>query len=81
MRYILNGLLENKMGCLLTQVTDDSSTMIVLIFCTPDFSTKTIKNSKSDQFGAQIVSKFLEKNSTFSWKNIARKGTKWKTKN
>ena len=52
------------MGCLLTQVTDDSSTMIVLIFCTPDFSTKTIKNSKSDQFGAQIVSKFLEKKST-----------------
>ena len=56
-----NGMLENKMSCLPTRVTERSSTLIDLFFCTSSFSTKTIKNSVSDHFGVQFFFKFSEK--------------------
>ena len=56
-----NGMLENKMSCLPTRVTESSSTLIELFFCTSSFSTKIIKNSLSDHFGVQIFSNFLKK--------------------
>ena len=51
-----NGMLENKMSCLPSRVTERSSTLIDLFFCTSSFSTKTIKNSVSDHFGVQFFS-------------------------
>ena len=45
------GMLENKMSCLPTRVTERSSTLIDLFFCTSSFPTKIIKNLVSDQFG------------------------------
>ena len=56
-----NGMLENKMSCLPTRVTERSSTLIDFFFCTSSFSTKTIKNSVSDNFGVQFFFKFSEK--------------------
>ena len=56
-----NGMLENKMSCLPTRVSERSSTLIDLFFCTSSFSTETIKNSVSDHFGVQFFFNFLEK--------------------
>ena len=40
---IRNGMLENKMSCLPTRVTERSSTLIDLFFFTSRFSTKISK--------------------------------------
>ena len=55
---IRTGMLENKISCLPTRVTDRSGTLFDLIFCTSSFSTKTIKNSVSDHFGVQFFQIF-----------------------
>ena len=57
-----NDVLENKMSCLPTRVTERSSTLFDLFFCTSSFSTKTINHSVSDNFGVQFFSNFLKKN-------------------
>ena len=49
-----NGMLENKISCLPTRVTERSSTLNDLFFCTSSFSTETIKSSVSDHFGVQF---------------------------
>ena len=72
-----NGMLENKMSCLPTRVTERSSTLIDLFFCTSNFSTKTIKNSVSDHFGVQFFSNFLKKD-VFLEKTFARNWNKLK---
>ena len=72
-----NGMLENKMSCLPTRVTERSSTLIDLFFCTSSFSTKTIKNSVSDHFGVQFFSNFLKKD-VFTEKTFARNWNKLK---
>ena len=56
-----NGLLEKKMSCLPTRVTERSSLLIDLLFCTSGFSTKTVKNSVSDHFVVQFFFKLSEK--------------------
>ena len=71
------GMLENKMSCLPTRVTERSSTLIDLFFCTSNFSTKTIKNSVSDHFGVQFFSNFLKKD-VFLEKTFARNWNKLK---
>ena len=72
-----NGMLENKMSCLPTRVTERSSTLIDFFFCTSSFSTKTIKNSVSDNFGVQFFSNFLKKD-VFKKKTFARNWNKLK---
>ena len=74
-----NGMLENKVSCLPTRVTERSSTLIDLFFCTSSFSTKTIKNSVSDYFGVQFSSNFLKKD-VFTEKTFARNWNKLKNK-
>ena len=56
---IRKGMLENKMSCLPTRVTERSSTLIDLFFFTSNFSTKIIKNSVSDHFGVQFFFQIL----------------------
>ena len=56
-----NGMLENRTGCLPKRVTESSSTLIDLFFCTSSFSTKIIKSSVSNHFRVQFFSNFLKK--------------------
>ena len=72
-----NGMLENKMSCLPTKVTERSSTLIDLFFCTSSFSTKINKSSLSDHFGVQIFSIFLRKD-VFAENLFARNWNKLK---
>ena len=69
-----NGMLEEKMSCLPTRVTERSSTLIDLFFCTSSFSTKTIKNSVSDHFDVEFFSNFPKKD-VFTETNLLETGT------
>ena len=72
-----NGLLEKKMSCLPTRVTERSSLLIDLLFCTSGFSTKTVKKSVSDHFVVQFFSNFLKKD-VFTENIFARNWNKLK---
>ena len=73
-----NGMLENKMSCLPTRVTERSSTLIDLIFCTSSFSTKTIKKFSVWSFWCSVFfSNFLKKD-VFTEKTFARNWNKLK---
>ena len=74
-----NVMLENKMSCLSTRVTERSSTLIDLFFCTSSFSTKVIKNSVSDHLVLIFFSIFLKKD-VFTEKKFARNWNKLKKK-
>ena len=65
------------MSCFPKRVTERSSNLIDLFFCTLSFATKIINNSVSDLFGVHICSNFLKKE-VFTEKAFARNRNKLK---